>query len=257
VFAAALVALVVGGLIAGPGFGQAASESAPVNSATPTVTGTPQENATLTAQEGTWTGDPTSYAYVWGRCDANGDNCTAIAGAAAKTYVVQSADVGSTIRVTVTATNADGSGSATSAPTAVIASTAPAGCPSGTGAIQIADLAPPARLSIAKWSVSPTVVTRATGTIQLHFGVTACGGRPVQGAAVFATPIPYSQFSVVQGTTSAAGIVTLAASQLSGFPADRRQELLAVLIRASKPGEPLTASVSTRRVVSFPVSLHG
>src|SRR5919198_1295695 len=76
----------------------------------------------LAASNGTWSGSPTGYAYAWSRCDQNGDACAAIAGANAATYQAQSADVGHTIRVTVTATNADGSTSATSAPTAVVSS---------------------------------------------------------------------------------------------------------------------------------------
>ncbi len=47
--------------------------------------------------------------------------CTDVAGAAAKTFSLAFSDVGSTIRVRVTATNAYGSSSATSAATGVVA----------------------------------------------------------------------------------------------------------------------------------------
>jgi len=93
---------------------------APVNSAPPTITGTPQAGQTLTAGIGAWTGSPTSYGFQWQRCDASGGNCVAIAGATGGTYVVATADVGSTLRVAVTATNGVGSASAASAPTATV-----------------------------------------------------------------------------------------------------------------------------------------
>jgi hypothetical protein len=55
-------------------------------------------------------------------------------------------------------------------------------------------------------------------------------------------------------TSDSNGAVTINETRLKGFPAARHQRLLAVLARASKPGEPLTAGVSTARVVSFHIS---
>src|SRR5439155_5409068 len=70
---------------------------------------------------GTWTNNPTSYTYQWQQCDSGGANCTAIAGATSQTYVPVAADVGHTLRVQETASNAGGSSSpATSAQTAVV-----------------------------------------------------------------------------------------------------------------------------------------
>jgi hypothetical protein len=73
----------------------------------------------------------------------------------------------------------------------------------------------------------------------------------VQGATVFATAIPYNQFAVGQGTTAANGTVTLTEQRRSGFPASPHQRLLAVFVRASKPGDPPLAGVSSRRVFAF------
>jgi len=227
--------------------------AAPRNTAAPTISGTPQVGSTLTAAEGSWGNSPTSLAYAWERCDAHGSACAAIAGATNPGYTVTSADVGSTLRAAVTATNASGSTTATSDATAAVP--AVEGCPSGSGTIQIADLTPPARLSIVPKGITPSRITRSTKSIQVHFLVTACNGRPVQGASVFAVPIPYEQFGGATGTTNASGTVSITGQRESRFPASGRQELLAILARASKPGEALVSGVSTRRVVSFPVAL--
>ena len=98
----------------------AAVTGPPVNSGAPAVSGTPLAGQTLTASTGTWLGAPTSYAYAWKRCDAAGTTNTAIAGATASTYRLAAADTGARIAVTVTAANALGSGSATSAASATI-----------------------------------------------------------------------------------------------------------------------------------------
>jgi hypothetical protein len=86
--------------------------------------------------------------------------------------------------------------------------------------------------------------------------IQACDTRPVQGATVFATAIPYNQFAAAQGTTGADGSVTLTEGRRSGFPASRHQRLLAVFVRASKPGDPALGGVSSRRVVAFPFAHH-
>jgi hypothetical protein len=77
----------------------------------PTIAGEARQGQTLTEHNGEWTNGPTSYAYQWQRCDASGNNCTAISGANTQTYVTTEADVGHTLRVAETASNAGGAGS--------------------------------------------------------------------------------------------------------------------------------------------------
>jgi hypothetical protein len=188
------------------------------------------------------------------RCDANGDSCAAINGATGDTYLVTQADGGRTFRLSVVATNALGSTDYVSAQTAAVPGAN--GCPVGTGTVQIAELTPPARLMIDEASIRPKLVTLSTHSIQLHFTVTACNGRPVQGAEVFATPIPYNQFTGTAKPTGSDGTVTITETRRRGFPARRRQQhLLAVFARAAKPGDPLLGGVSTRRTVAFRVNL--
>jgi hypothetical protein len=232
------------------------STTAPANTAAPTITGSLQVGSTLTASEGAWDNAPTGFTFAWRRCDANGDSCARIDGATGNTYTLSQAAAGASVRVSVTATNAAGSTRFTSSPTAAVPAAQPTGCPAGTGTIQIGDLQLPARLSIDRATIAPQLVTLGTHTIQLHFLVTACGGRPVQGASVFATPIPYNQFAGPDRTTGADGTVTLTEKRRHGFPArNRHQHLLVVFARASKPGDPVLGGVSTRRTVAFPVDL--
>ena len=96
----------------------AATAAAPVNTAPPTISGTPQVGQTLTAGNGTWTNAPTTFAYQWLRCNPGGNGCADVANGTQRTYTLVGADAGRTMRVRVTATNADGSASAQSQQTA-------------------------------------------------------------------------------------------------------------------------------------------
>lgn len=98
------------------------SAKAPVSTGSPAISGTATVGNGLSASTGTWTGGARSFAYQWQRCDAGGGSCAAIADATARAYGVQTADVGTTLRVVVTATNLSGSTSAPSAPTAAVSS---------------------------------------------------------------------------------------------------------------------------------------
>jgi hypothetical protein len=93
---------------------------APANTSPPTIAGTGVSGQTLTSSTGTWSGSPTSYAFQWQRCDGGGSNCVALIGASGSTYALTSVDVGTTLRTSVTATNATGSATATSPATAGI-----------------------------------------------------------------------------------------------------------------------------------------
>ena len=123
----ALSAIAIGSIFGAAGSGSATIAVAPSNTAVPTISGTTQSGSTLTATSGTWGGTtPLNFAYAWSRCDKNGASCAAIGGATSSTYVLQNADNGNTIRVTVTASNGDGSAQAASAATPLI------GAPSNT-----------------------------------------------------------------------------------------------------------------------------
>jgi hypothetical protein len=117
--------------------------ASPQNTESPTISGSAQHGQTLTATSGSWSHSPVSYAYQWRRCDTSGNSCADIAGAAQQTYALADADVGQTIRVTVTAANQHGTGQASSDHTAVVAAPPPvAGAgPTNTVSPQIAGVA--------------------------------------------------------------------------------------------------------------------
>jgi hypothetical protein len=98
---------------------------APANSNLPTVGGSLVEGDVLTSTRGTWSGNPTSYAYRWQDCNASGANCASIAGATKTSYTLAAADVGHTIRVVVTAANEGGSTPASSAASAIVTAASP------------------------------------------------------------------------------------------------------------------------------------
>jgi len=128
---------------------------APVSTSPPAIAGAPVQGQVLTSSPGSWTGSPTAYAYAWERCDAGGNGCGAVPDATDTTYVLTGADVGFTIRVVVTATNAGGSASAASATTTVVAPDPPLNVspPTISGVAQDGELL---TATEGTWSGSPT-----------------------------------------------------------------------------------------------------
>ncbi len=93
----------------------------PINTAPPIISGTAQAGATLGSSSGAWLNSPTSYAYQWQRCNSSGASCANIGGAVSTSLLLGPTDVGSTIRVNVTAANSAGQASSLSNATAVVA----------------------------------------------------------------------------------------------------------------------------------------
>jgi len=95
---------------------------APQSTAAPSVSGSAREGNTLTANNGNWSNAPTAFAYQWQQCNASGASCADISGATSKTYTLAAGDVDHTVRVSVTASNADGQASANSNTSQVVSS---------------------------------------------------------------------------------------------------------------------------------------
>jgi glucose/arabinose dehydrogenase len=86
----------------------------------PTLAGIARQGKTVQATPGTWSGSPVKLVYSWLRCDRRAAACAVIDGAGGSSYTLRAFDVGSRIIARITATNAGGSGSASSPATGVV-----------------------------------------------------------------------------------------------------------------------------------------
>ena len=91
------------------------------------IAGAAKAGAVLTCSVGTWTSDPSGFAYQWSR------NGTPIVGATSPTYKVQKIDEGNALTCTVIAANAAGSGSPSTSARVSVPVQAGARCPAATG----------------------------------------------------------------------------------------------------------------------------
>jgi Ca2+-binding RTX toxin-like protein len=87
----------------------------------PLLRGEARPGARIAASRGAWVGNPVRLSYQWRRCDTALASCVDISGATDRFYVAGSADLGSKLRVRVTAQNGAGSTAALSAATNTIA----------------------------------------------------------------------------------------------------------------------------------------
>lgn len=243
--------------IAGTGLAQptaAQANYAPSNTAAPTISGTAQVGQTLTAANGTWSSQTTpTFAYQWQRCDTAGNNCGSISGATSHTYAVQNADVNSTLRVVVTATNSSGSGSATSAQTAAVSQAGPAGAvktTQGLTSVPASSVTLPERLIIN--GVGPAHISgRQTFVERVH--VVDTRGFVVRDALVQITGLPYSwAHTSGEVRTDMDGWASVPVSPTRNMPV-RRNTALVMFVRARAEGQSLLAGSSTRRLVQVTV----
>jgi hypothetical protein len=94
-----------------------AYESPPENEARPAIVGHPAVGATLTVSPGRWTPAGTQLSYRWLRCAGAALQCRPIRFATARAYTPTEADRGSTLVVSVTATDEVGSTTLSTRPT--------------------------------------------------------------------------------------------------------------------------------------------
>jgi Ig domain of plant-specific actin-binding protein len=227
-----------------------ASGQAPKNTVAPTIAGAPKEGTILTVRHGAWTGTkPITFGYQWQRCDATSGTCSNIAGATGTTYTATAADVGSVLRVNVTATNSRGSTVATTPETDIVAPATPAG---GAGhTISVTKVSLPNRLVVDRVKFSPFVL-RSRHAFVARFHVSDTRGFSIQGALVYALGLPYGwTHNAPELATDNTGWATIQMRPTRNLPL--RPGALVVFVRARKPGDNLLAGVSTRRLVQVSI----
>ena len=181
-----------------------AANAPPANTSKPTISGTARVGESLTANPGTWTNSPTSFAYQWQSCDENGANCASVAGATSQLYGVRTADVDRRLRVLVTARTPAG------ASTAASDLTAPVRPPAGTvQAVSVTRVSLPDRLIISGVQFIPRTIGSRDEPLTARFRITDTRGRIVQGALVYAIGVPANRVSFEgERATDAAGWAT-------------------------------------------------
>jgi hypothetical protein len=227
--------------------------AAPAAALPPTITGTATAGQTLTANEGTYTGAaPITYAYAWLRCDANGATCVPIPGATAKTYLAATGDIGATLRVKITASNASGSTTTTSVPTGVVAVGVPASAvklPDGTISIEAADVKGAQRLTLDHFKVSEPQPIHSRDPFKITFHVTDSRGYSVRNALVYLIGLPYNRIARVpehKTLEDGTATFTIVPQKLQPLKVGAR---IVIFARARVEGDPLLAGASTRRLV--------
>ncbi len=107
--------------------------SVPARLDAPAISGAPAVGFATSAGSGRWSGTaPITLTRQWLRCDAAGQNCQAIPGATASSYLPAVADYTHTLRLAVTAHNRLGARTATSAPSPAVADRTPPAVPAFT-----------------------------------------------------------------------------------------------------------------------------
>jgi hypothetical protein len=229
----------------------------PSNTIAPSLSGEPREGQALTANPGTWSGTPPiTFAYQWLRCDANGGACASIAGAAARTYVLSSSDVGRSIRARVTARNDGGNRSLDTPPTAVVQPGGPGGqirLPDGRVSVPIESVSLPARLVVDEVRFSPNPVRSRSRPITIRVHVSDTRGFVVRGALVFLRSTPLVTTVPPEQGTATDGWVTLTVRPRAPRPGLvfplRRGLAVQFYVQARKAGERLLYGVAGSRLV--------
>src|SRR4051794_33687020 len=215
----------------------------------PVIFGDPTVGKVVQVGTGVWSGigKTGNFGYSWDRCTTAGA-CTQIPGATKESYVVAGADQGQRLRAHVTATNAAGSTTATSAQVAV----ATGGSSSGAVVPVTSLKANPDHLLISDVKFSPSPFGNPGGNLTVKVRVELEGtNKVVSGALVAVTCIPYNwvKGQPPETPTGSDGWATLTVKTSTKLP---HSGALVMQVRARGPGssdEAILGGFSTRRLV--------
>lgn len=228
------------------------STGPPVSTKDPSVTGTAAVDATLAASEGTWTGEqPITFTFRWLRCDAGGNNCIEISGTTDDRYTVRSGDLDRTLRVRVSARNAEGTRSKLTAPTAKVVAGGVPGLvvlPNGEKSIPVGSVPATARLIVDSVAFDPNPVRSRTSTISVRIKVKDTRGYVVRDALVFLRSTPILTSPAPVGKTEQDGTVTYSVQPRAEFPL-RNGHNVQFFVKAYRAGDNPLAGVSGTRLV--------
>ncbi len=228
------------------------STGAPVATRDPAISGTAAVDSTLTVDVGTWTGQqPITFTFRWLRCDASGNNCVEIGGASDDRYTLRSSDLDRTIRVRVSARNAQGTRSKLTAPTAKVVAGGVPGLivlPSGEKSIPVTSVPATERLIVDSVGFDPNPVRSRNVTISVRIKVKDTRGYVVRDATVFLRSTPILTSAAPLGRTGQDGTVTYSIQPRSDFPL-RNGYNVQFFVKAYRAGDNPLAGVSGTRLV--------
>ena len=203
----------------------------------------------LTAGVGVWQNQSAlAFTFQWRRCNPQGQECQNIAGATQPTYRLASDDGGRRVVVVVSARNAAG-GIQSGGPRQPSPSPEPRqGRPSPSPRCRC-----PTACLVSSSELVPSVL-RSRAPFVARFHVSDTQGHSVSGADVTLVAIPYGRVAP-PGTvkTDSSGWATFTLRPTARFPL-RKGFLITIFARATKPGDPLLAGVSARRLVSVRIN---
>ncbi len=184
---------------------------APVNIVAPHVLDdSPALGVPVGVSLGRWAGAaPMTFSVQWARCATGNTQCVNIPAASGKTYVPTAADVGTSLRATVMATNVGGSTSGATSPVQVVsgARIAPAALPTVTGSAIVGST-----LSVVPGSWTPAGSTTGFGAWHLCAPSGGpCVDLPVGGSTYTVTQadVGYRLRLEVAGTNTGTGAAIL------------------------------------------------
>jgi hypothetical protein len=226
---------------------------APVATSAPTVAGIPMVEETLTAARGSWTGSP-ALALQWQRCDAEGQNCADL-GLSGDTYSVIAFDIGKTLRVRITASNAAGAREAVSPVTAVVSELKPT---EEKPFIAAAKVVAPHRLVVDQIAARPAKLTKR-GSVRVGLRVSDDRGFRISGALVTAVVRPgTSLLAPAEATTGEDGLVSLVFTPGPKLKFTKKRTTITLVVTARRPGDklisPRAATVRVTVTVAKPAA---